>query len=217
MQYVRWQQSNRGNSTSRSRDVILTYWKGVVSITLACTLGILIWSLLQPKVYTATATGVVTIEGARDIGDALNGVDLAEAKAASYESFGKSELVSQAVIDDLDLEIHHAVLSDQMTIFRPEDTAEVHITAEGGTPQDAVILADAWLVALAARIGMLENATEDASNAPYKVNLQPLTDASERFTPESPQIGANVLLGLLVGLIIGLAYAFARHRMENLD
>ena len=82
------------------------YWKvagsstshpgAITLITLLCTLLALGWTLIQPKIYSATASGLVVATGEQDLASALAGNNLAQSKAVSYESLATSRPVAES-------------------------------------------------------------------------------------------------------------------------
>lgn len=64
--------------------ILRSYWVGVVAIFLAGVIVAAIWSVFQPRVYTAEASGYVAAQGATDLGTSMVGDQLAQAKVKSY-------------------------------------------------------------------------------------------------------------------------------------
>ena len=77
--------------------LVRTHWRAITLITLLCTLLALGWTLIQPKIYSATASGLVVATGEQDLASALAGDNLAQSKAVSYESLATSRPVAEAV------------------------------------------------------------------------------------------------------------------------
>ena len=83
--------------------VLRSYWVGVLTLLI---LGIAVaggWSLLQPKVYTADASGYVAAQGATDLGTSMVGDQLAQSKVKSYLDIGTWRSVAEFAIDELNL------------------------------------------------------------------------------------------------------------------
>ncbi|MCM3688233.1 polysaccharide biosynthesis tyrosine autokinase [Kocuria rosea] len=193
--------------------LVRTHWRAITIITLVCTLLALGWTLLQPKVYSATASGLVVATGEQDLASALAGNNLAQSKAVSYESLAMSRPVAETVIDELSLDSTPEDLLPRITTNVPVDTPELRITADAEDPTEAADLANAWVVALADQVQELESqGDEDAIN---RVAVQPLSNASLPLSPSSPNTKLNLALGLVGGLGLGLLYAFARYKMDR--
>ncbi|MEX5270584.1 polysaccharide biosynthesis tyrosine autokinase [Kocuria sabuli] len=193
--------------------LVRTHWRAITLITLLCTLLALGWTLVQPKIYSATASGLVVATGEQDLASALAGNNLAQSKAVSYESLATSRPVAESVIDDLDLDTTPESLLPRIATNVPVDTPELRITADAEDPTEAADLANAWVVALAGQVQELESqGDEDAIN---RVAVQPLSNASLPLAPSSPNLKLNLALGFVGGLGLGLLYAFARYKMDR--
>lgn len=194
--------------------VLRARWKSIallVALGMALALG---WSLLQPKVYQSTATGLVITTGSTDITSSFAGDNLAKSKAASYGSLAISRPIAEDVIADLRLEVTPEDLVDRMTATAPVDSAEVRITASAGSAGEAAKLASGWMESLAAQVSDIESLAEDGDRN-VTVRLQPLGDAAPPLSPASPDTPLNVVVGALTGFILGLLYAFARYKMDR--
>ena len=193
--------------------LVRTHWRAITLITLLCTLLALGWTLIQPKIYSATASGLVVATGEQDLASALAGNNLAQSKAVSYESLATSRPVAESVIDELDLDATPEEVLPRITTDVPVDTPELRITADAEDPTEAADLANAWVVALAGQVQELESqGDEDAIN---RVAVQPLSNASLPLAPSSPNLKLNLALGFVGGLGLGLLYAFARYKMDR--
>ncbi|GEO92016.1 polysaccharide biosynthesis tyrosine autokinase [Kocuria flava] len=194
--------------------LVRNHWRGITLITLLCTLLALGWTLLQPKVYSATASGLVVTVGEQDLASALAGENLAQSKAVSYESLATSRPVAEGVIDELDLDTTPEQLLERVSTDVPVDTTEIRVTTEALDPTESADLANAWVVALAEQVQELETGGDD-EDAINRVAVQPLSNASLPLSPSSPNTKLNLALGLVGGLGLGLLYAFARWKMDR--
>lgn len=194
--------------------LVRNHWRGITLITLLCTLLALGWTLLQPKVYSATASGLVVTVGEQDLASALAGENLAQSKAVSYESLATSRPVAEGVIDELDLDTTPEQLLERVSTDVPVDTTEIRVTTEALDPTESADLANAWVVALAEQVQDLETGGDD-EDAINRVAVQPLSNASLPLAPSSPNTKLNLALGLVGGLGLGLLYAFARWKMDR--
>ncbi|WP_230009284.1 Wzz/FepE/Etk N-terminal domain-containing protein, partial [Microbacterium sp. Bi128] len=78
-------------------------WKGILAFTLALTVLAFCWTLLQPKIYSAQSSGIVVAGGSDNLSLSLMSENLAQTKAAKYESVAKSRLVAERVVNSLGL------------------------------------------------------------------------------------------------------------------
>ncbi|MFC9984524.1 polysaccharide biosynthesis tyrosine autokinase [Microbacterium keratanolyticum] len=193
--------------------IVRAHW---IVIILATALGAGVafgWSLLQPKVYTADATGIVTAtSNDGSTGSALIGNQLAQSRVKSYLNLGSWRAVAEHAIDELGLDTSPESLVSRVTLTNPIDTTVLKVTATGSTPEDAQKLAEAWMRGMAAEISTLEGGT---STTPGAVTLTVGDSARLPSAPSSPNMRLNVLLGAGVGLALGLAYAFLRHMLDR--
>ena len=85
--------------------ILRAHWLGIILLTL---LGIAVawgWTALQPRVYTATASGYVNSLGSSsDTGAALVGNQLAKSVVGSYIDIGSWRSVAEHAIGELGLD-----------------------------------------------------------------------------------------------------------------
>lgn len=193
--------------------IMRAHW---IVILLATVLGAGVafgWSLLQPKVYTADATGLVTAtSNDGSTGSALIGNQLAQSRVKSYLNLGSWRAVAEHAIDELSLDASPESLVSRVTVSNPLDTTALKVTATGNTPEAAQALAEAWMRGMSMEIAKLEGGT---GSAPGAVALTVGDSARLPTSPSSPNTRLNVALGALVGLALGLGYAFLRHILDR--
>ncbi|UPL11306.1 polysaccharide biosynthesis tyrosine autokinase [Microbacterium sufflavum] len=171
------------------------------------------WSALQPKVYSADTTGIVTaVGGDGTSGSALVGNQLAQSRVKSYLNLGSWRAVAEHAIDELNLDATPESLVDSVTVTNPLDTTALMVTAKGPTPEAAQELAEAWMRGMAAEIQQLEGGDE---STPAAVTLIVGDSARLPSAPSTPNTRMNVIIGALVGLAAGLIYAFIRHTVDR--
>jgi len=71
--------------------VARTYWRSIAAVTLVVTVQVMAWSVLQPRVYAAKASGVVLAVGTDNVSSPLAGDTLAKARAKNYKSLAGPE------------------------------------------------------------------------------------------------------------------------------
>ena len=193
--------------------VLRAHWVGVVVLTLLGGALAAVYTLQQPKVYAANASGFVTAGAAADAGTAQVNDSLAKARAASYVDLASSRAVAQLAIDDLGLDVSPAALIGSITVSQPEGTVLIKIGARSSSPVEAQRLADAWVRALAVRVDQVENS--GTANGKGLLGVEPVEAAALPSVPTSPRPSRNVASGLLLGLLVGLAYAMVRSRLDR--
>jgi capsular exopolysaccharide synthesis family protein len=171
------------------------------------------WSALQPRVYAADTTGIVTaVGGDGTSGAALVGNQLAQSRVKSYLNLGSWRAVAEHAIDDLGLDASPESLVSRVSVTNPTDTTALKVTATGSTPETAQELAEAWMRGMAVEIEKLEGGTE---STPAAVSLIVGDSARLPTSPSSPNTRLNLIIGALAGLAIGLVYAFVRHTVDR--
>ncbi|MCS5713732.1 polysaccharide biosynthesis tyrosine autokinase [Herbiconiux sp. CPCC 205716] len=197
--------------------ILRAHWLAIVALLLLGGAVAFGWSLLQPKVYQADASGYISAGAAGDTGSALVGDNLAKSKVKSYIDIGTSRAVAQHAIDELGLVATPESLVQRIKVSNPDDTVLLEVTALAGTPTDARDLAEAWLRGIQEQIDSIETqsgASADGSTDSI-VKLIPLDSATLPDSPLSPNTRLAIVIGLVVGLVLGIALAFVRHAFDR--
>ncbi|GAA5147398.1 polysaccharide biosynthesis tyrosine autokinase [Microbacterium pseudoresistens] len=193
--------------------ILRAHWIVIVIATVAGAVIAFGWSAIQPKVYTADTTGIVTSTTSDgSTGSALVGNQLAQSRVKSYLNLGSWRAVAEHAKDELGLDTTPEALVSRVTVTNPLDTTALKVSATGPTPEDAQQLAEAWMHGMADEIEKLEGGTETTS-AP--VSLMVGDSARLPTSPSSPNTRLNVMLGALIGLALGLIYAFIKHLLDR--
>ena len=175
-------------------------WKGILAFTLALTVLAFCWTLLQPKIYAAQSTGIVVAGGSDNLSLSLMSENLAQTKAAKYESVAKSRLVAERVVKSLGLATSPDALLGSVSVAVPKESAQLAVTATSTDPAMAQRVADAWVKGLAEQVKELESiqAVEGSDVVPVPViRVVPLGEATLPTAPTSP----NVKLALGIGAL----------------
>ncbi|WP_172599473.1 polysaccharide biosynthesis tyrosine autokinase [Acidipropionibacterium jensenii] len=192
--------------------VLRAHWAGVLGIFLlglAIAAGV---TVLQPKEYTATTSGIVTATSdSSDTGMSLAGSSLAQSKVKSYVDMGSWRTVAEYAIGKLKLHDSPEALVGRVTVTNPVNTTILQVSAKAPTPYAARDLAQAWLQGLVRQVAQVE--TSGGGKASVKV----IAGDSARLpgSPSSPSWNVNLLVGAAVGLIVGAAYALIRDRSDQ--
>ncbi|WEG08168.1 polysaccharide biosynthesis tyrosine autokinase [Microbacterium horticulturae] len=194
--------------------IMRAHWIGIVLLTL---LGIAVaagWTLVQPRIYTATTSGFVSIPqvAAEDTGTALTGNQLAMAKVKSFVDVGTWRSVADYAIDELHLKTSPEDLVKQVDVTNPLDTVIIQVSANATTPEAARDLAEAWVRGMQNQIAQIEGNGADDSSA---VTLIPGDSAQLPAFPSSPNVKLALALGALLGLAVGVGYAVLRHVLDR--
>ncbi|GAA3697991.1 polysaccharide biosynthesis tyrosine autokinase [Zhihengliuella alba] len=194
--------------------IVRSYWKGIVSILLVVLILTFGWTLLQPKVYESSSSGLVMVAGASDLGTALAGDNLSKSKATSYSSIAATRPVAARVKEELGLDASEDALLGRVSVEVPTATAEIRITASAETPEQAQELANAWVEALSAQAVDIETQGATADIGPA-VTVEPLGRAALPTSPTSPNVRLAMAIGAVAGLALGLAYALIRNHLDR--
>ncbi len=196
--------------------ILRAHWLGILLLT---ALGIAVafgWSLLQPKVYTASATGYVqptkNDNEQATTGTSVIGDQLAKSKVKSFIAIGEWRSVADRVISDLGLDTSPESLVGRVTVSNPTDTVIIEVTARGDTPEGARDLAEAWVRALAGEIDEIDG---DGTPGSASISITPGDSAALPSAPSSPNVRLSLVLGGLIGLALGIAYAVTRHILDR--
>jgi capsular exopolysaccharide synthesis family protein len=186
------------------------HWLLIVAAALAGAMLGVVLSVLQPRVYVATAQNFVSISGT-DLGTQLSGSGFALQRVKSYVNVVESEAVLVPVIEQLGLDLTPAQLRQSVSAANPPQTVLLNITATGPDPDLAAALANA----VAARYAEVVEALETPPGGQPPVKVTPVMPAQVPGAPTSPRTRVNVALGLLLGLGAGVAAALLRERLNT--
>jgi capsular exopolysaccharide synthesis family protein len=192
--------------------VIRSQWIGVAFVVLFTMALAVAYVFLQPKVYAADASGLVSAGATEDSALASVKDELAKSRAVSYADIAASRATAQRVVEALELDDDPETLVTQIDVENPVDTVLVRITARASTARDAQVLADAWVEALASRVAEVEN-PRGAKRAGLRV--VPIESAALSTEPISPRPVLDLAIGLVLGLLLGAAYAIVRNLLDR--
>jgi capsular exopolysaccharide synthesis family protein len=193
--------------------VLRAHWVGVVVLVVLSVLAAGAYTLTQPKVYAADASGFVTAGGAGDAASNSVNDTLAKSRAASYVDIASSRAVADLVIDELGLDESAASLIGQIQVEQPADTVLIKIQARSSSPEEAQQLADAWVGALATRVAELEN--PQGQDAAGVLRVEPVESAALPTSPVSPRPALNLGLGFVLGALLAVGYAVVRSVVDR--
>lgn len=192
--------------------ILRAYWKAIVALTLAGGLAGFGWSALQPRVYTADASGyVASVSSDGSTGSALAGGTLALARVKSFIDMGYWKSVAETARDELGLTDSPESLVQRVHVSNPVDTVNVRVDATGPTPEAARDLAQAWLHGMTVQVDQLES-TGGAHSA---VKLVAGDSARLPTSPSSPNEKLAIAVGALGGAVVGVLFALVRRTFDR--
>jgi len=191
--------------------VLRAHWAGVLALFL---LGVAVAggvSILQPRVYTADASGYVAAQGATDLGTSMVGDQLAQSKVKSYLDIGTWRAVAEYAISELKLDTTPEDLVKDVSVTNPTNTVIIQVSASASTPESARDLAEVWIRGIIKQVEQIEG----ANGKTPPVTVIPGDSARLPTSPSSPNWKLNLALGALAGLLLGVGYAVVRDRMDR--
>jgi receptor protein-tyrosine kinase len=167
-------------------------------------------SLAQTPMYTTNVQLFVSSSANGENADVYTSFIISQARITSYTRLLSGKQLSQAVIDQLDLDSSPGALSSQISAVADRDTVLIDVSVTDPVPERATQIAEA----IGDQFPRLVEKLEDVgSGSLVKVTV---TDPPEVPTePSSPQTSRNVTLGLAVGLLVGIALAIFRMRLDR--
>ncbi|MEV7826512.1 polysaccharide biosynthesis tyrosine autokinase [Microbacterium enclense] len=192
--------------------ILRAYWKAIVALIAMGALAGLGWSSLQPRVYTADASGyVAAVASDGSTGAALAGDQLALSKVKSFIDMGYWRSVAETARQDLGLSDSPESLVQRIRVSNPVDTVNVRVDATGPTPESARDLAEAWIRGMTAEVDQLETGGSGQS----AVRLVAGDSARLPTAPSSPNVRLDVTLGALAGGVAGIIFALVRRTFDR--
>jgi capsular exopolysaccharide synthesis family protein len=188
------------------------YWRGIMALVLIGVALAAGYSLMQPRVYQADASGFVSAGESNNPAETSIGDTLAKSRATSYVDLAKSRATAQDVVTALKLTQSPSSLIGRISVTQPLDTVLIKISARAATPQEARRLADAWVAALARQVDAVENPSGDKVKS---LSVVPIESAELPMLPISPNVQRNVGLGFVMGLLLGMGYAVLRSQLDR--
>ncbi|QLD12242.1 polysaccharide biosynthesis tyrosine autokinase [Microbacterium oleivorans] len=195
--------------------ILRAHW---VALSLCIVLGVAVafaWTLLQPKVYTADASGYVTpaqAQGQTDSSSAYVSDNLAKSKVKSYVDLGTWRAVGEHARDELGLDVSPESLVRRVSVSNPVDTVVIKVDATGPTPEAARDLAGAWIRGMQIEIESIESGGTGVNPG---ITLVTADSARLPSTPSSPNVRLALAIGGLVGLVVGIGYALLRFTLDR--
>ncbi|MFM2438013.1 MAG: hypothetical protein RLZ55_830, partial [Actinomycetota bacterium] len=199
------------------RDYIRILRKRWLPIALITALGVALgagFSLLSPKVYSATTQNFVSIgQSTTNNSNAAvySGAAFTLQRVKSYVDVVTSPQVLAPVIAQTGVDLTVPQLATMVTAVNPPQTVLINVTVKDGSAPRAVELANAVAVSFANQVAVLET-PPGATESPVKMTItSPATGAGL----VSPNTKVNVALGLILGLGLGIAYAIIREQLDT--
>jgi capsular exopolysaccharide synthesis family protein len=193
--------------------VFRAYWLGCALIVLA-TLAIGgAWTITQPRVYSATSSGLVQAPTGDSPSMAYAADSLSKSKAESYVKLAASPAVASRVAKATGSSSSAPALLSRIQANLPDSTAIIEITASGASPKDAQQLADAWIAGISAQVDELESG--GGAITAQATKFVKLAEAPLPTLPTSPNVQVTLLLAAIAGLILAAIYGLVRNHLDR--
>lgn len=166
-------------------------------------------ALLQPKQYSANASGFVSTsaQSGESVALAVAGDNYAKSRATSYADLGTSRVVAESVIEELNLSASPESLVRSIDVTVPPDTVTIQVSAKASSPELAREIANAWVSAMSEQVRELESGPSNTSQSSPVASLEPLESAVLPTSPSSPNVPLYVVLAGFLGLAAALTVA----------
>ena len=184
---------------------LLSKWKPIVCMVLACTLlmGLYTFLIVTPE-YEATSTIYVLnrSDSAVDLSDLQIGIALTQDYIKVFEMWE----IHEEVISNLGLPYSYEEMERMLTVTNDDNTRMLDISVRTASPEEAAVLANEY-----AKVASEYIADTMATNKPNIMSV-----ALVPVNPVSPNITLNLMIGILVGLVIGCGIFFIRFIMDDM-
>ena len=160
-------------------------------------------TFFQPKVYTATSAGYVSIAGQNDM---FAGTEAATNRASSYIPLITSRPVFEKIAAEPGIDLGGQTLEGRLSASVAPGSSLLQVTAQAPSGEAAAALANGALTAMADVIADIER--EGGSVTSLKV--VPLENAVVPSAPTSPHWPTNLIIGGLAGLVLAFSIALIR-------
>ncbi|MFK0006916.1 polysaccharide biosynthesis tyrosine autokinase [Paenarthrobacter sp. NPDC090520] len=195
--------------------VLRAHWISVIAITILGGIAAFGWTLTQAKVYSADASGIISVGVNKDLGTAMAGETYSKSRAKSYLDVAKSRSVAETVIQDLNLQdTTPEKLIARVSAQNPQDTATLKFTAQANSPTAARDLAEAWVSAVGKQVDQLEKGGTNSTETSI-VSFRSLDAAQLPTSPSSPNTRLALAIGLVAGLLLAIGYALLRNVFDR--
>lgn len=183
------------------------WWKALLGLIVGLALAAGFVATQAPA-YTSVTMALVrpSTEDTTSV-ESLAAEDLAQARAATYETLGNSVVIADEVRRDLGLEAAPEDLLEQVAVVASPETTGLEITATADSPDGAAELAGAWRDALSRAAE-----ADRPGGAGDRVRIEPAGEPTVPATTAGLSDPAVLVVGAAVGLLVGILVAVGTAR-----
>jgi succinoglycan biosynthesis transport protein ExoP len=149
--------------------------------------------------YRASTVLYLQVQPSGVVNELLVGSNFLKGQIESYSSIVSTPLVLQRVVDELDLNESAAVLSSSVTTVVPLNSTNLEIFITRESPSEAALIANSVSENFQSAMEELASGAESSSGS--EVGITVLTPATAPLAPTSPNVVANLAMGLLTGIV----------------
>ena len=183
-------------------------WPAVLMCLVAGIAAALSLVRSTPETYRATTKLIINIPAAREVYEALAGVELSSQLLASYAQVATSHSAAEAIVEELDLDESPGSIQGRISAEPVPETLLMRISAVDTDPRRAKRLADGAAEVFVEQIRDLEQATS-GTIVPRVIDAAQVPSA-----PISPRPKRDLAIGAFFGLAVGAGIAVM---LEALD
>ncbi len=190
------------------------HWLAVLLMTLVGVATAFGWYVIQTPVYEATAIGLVqtrtvAVESEENENLVNNPAydSFASAKVPTYIDMATWKAVADGAVESLGIDEPVSQVVSRITIDNTPQTNIIRITAQAGSSEEALELAQAWMTSLVSAIDQYEG---DGTPGSAPVTIAMDQSAVVPTTPIFPDLQTSLIVGGILGLGVGIAFALMR-------
>ncbi|MHA6523084.1 tyrosine-protein kinase domain-containing protein [Tessaracoccus sp. G1721] len=177
------------------------------------------YAFLQPVVYQSSATGIVVAGDSSTVGGAMSGTALAQQRAETYAALASTSAVFERAVASPEIQAAPDAGSGGISARVMGATSMIEVSATGTSGENARLLADAALKALADEALALETLTPSETGGSIDpdtvaVRLAVFTPASASSAPIAPDWLRLLLIGTAAGLVLGVLVSWVRTKLD---
>lgn len=190
-----------------------TYWVWALTFGLIGASAAIVVSLAATPQYQAhTALYVSTTGGAPVSNASYQETTASQQIALSLAKLIPTEVITQRVVQSMNLDMSPAELSSKVTAVVEPETVLIDVTVTDASPTTAREIANGIALEFS---GFVDELVLKKSTSVPKPQVTLIAPAATPTTPVSPNSGRNIGLGLAAGLALGLAVANLRVRADS--
>ena len=177
------------------------------------------YAALQPITYQSSATGIVVAGDSSTVGGAMSGTALAQQRAETYSALASTSAVRDRTLASPEIQAAPDAGKGEISAGVVGATSMIEVSATGTSGENARILADAALKALAEESLSLEILTPGDDGGAIDpdtvaVRLAVFTPANASSQPIAPDWARILLAGAGAGLVLGVLAAWVRTKLD---